>query len=112
MAQTNPLGRIVRVEITDKPIIPGRSGVKDNRPWTIPSKHPAWLWQDDQYPTSIEIPVPESGPYKPGLYLLAGVPLTAGVRRDRIVYQFDDRDLHLIAVEEVAKAVAALAKAA
>lgn len=93
------LDAVVRVEITDEPIIPGRSGVKDGKPWSIPNKQPAYLWQGDRYPTRIEIPSPDKGPYRPGMYLLAGVPFKTGVVAGRVAVQFDDRGLTLVPVE-------------
>lgn len=89
----------VRLEVTDAPLIPGRSGVKDGKPWTIPTKQVAWLWQGDPYPTKIEIPSPESGPYRPGFYLLAGTPFKVGVTAGRVTIQFDDRAVSLVPVE-------------
>lgn len=95
----NPLDAIVRVELTDEPIIPGRSGTNDRGPWTIPPKMPAYLWQGDRYPTKIEIPVPEAGRPRPGIYLLAGSPFSVGVKGSRTSIQFDERAIALVPLE-------------
>jgi len=102
MSKLQSLDSVVRVEITDEPTIAGRSGVKDGKPWNIPTKQPAYLWQGDRYPTRLEFPVPESGPYKPGFYVLAGTPFKTGVVAGRIVVQFDDRAVLLVPVEVLA----------
>lgn len=95
----NALDAIVRVELTDEPIIPGRSGTNERGPWTIPPKMPAYLWQGDKYPTRIEIPVPDAGRPRPGFYLLAGSPFSVGVRGSRTSLQFDERAIVLVPVE-------------
>lgn len=95
----NPLDAIVRVELTDEPIIPGRSGTNDRGPWTIPPKIPAYLWQADKYPTKIELLIPEAGRPRPGIYLIAGNPFSVGVKGARTAINFDERNIELIPVE-------------
>lgn len=95
----NALDAIVRVELTDEPIIPGRSGTNDRGPWTIPPKMPAYLWQGDKYPTKIEIPVPDTGRPRPGVYLIAGNPFSVGVKGARTAIQFDERNIQLVPIE-------------
>lgn len=99
----NLIEQIVRVEVTDEKIIPGRSGTNERGAYTIPAKHVAYLWQGDRYPTRIEIAVPETGPLKPGFYLLAGKCFTVG---DYGRLKFSDRELALVSVEDVGKFLA------
>lgn len=110
----NALDNIVRIEVTADPIIPGRSGTNDRGPWVIPSKQTCWLWQGDKYPTRIDLAYPaESGPRRPGFYLLAGSPfkVSASVRpgasTGRVVIDFDERNVDLIPIEEIAALKAA-----
>ena len=101
--------RLVRIEVLAEPVIPGRSGVKDGRPWTIPTKQSCAIWQDEPFPTRLEVVVPDTGPYKPGFYLLAGKPLGVSAVNNRVVVSFDDRAVALIPVAEVAAALAEMA---
>ena len=105
MNSNEKIDTIVRVEVTDEAVIPGRSGNNDRGPWTIPPKQPCYLWQGDRYPTRIEIAVPNTGPRRPGFYLLGGVPFKVGVQGTRVTVQFDDRGIDLIPLEEVAQAL-------
>ena len=103
---------IVRIELTDEPLIPGMSGVKDGRPWIIPTKMPAYLWQGDKYPTRIEIPVPEGGRPRPGVYLLAGSPFSVGVKGTRASLVFDERAIRLLPIEALTSSKLSDVKAA
>lgn len=98
---------IVRVEVTDEPIIPGRTGNNERGPWTIPPKHPCYLHQGDRYPVRIELPVPEAGRPRPGFYLLAGKPFKVGANAGRVTIQFDDRAIELVSLDEVLAALKA-----
>ncbi len=95
---------IIKVEIADEPIIEGRSGIsKNNKPYSIPSKHKAYLHGVGRYPLEFEAPIQQGqSPYKPGMYLLAGRCFEIG----EYGLKFSDRDLHLIPVEEAVKALA------
>lgn len=99
------IDQLVRIEVLPDPVIQGRSGVKDGRPWTIPSKQVCAIWQDEPFPTRFEVVVPESGPYRPGFYFLAGKPLAVAAVNNRVVIRFDDREAALIPFEAVAAAL-------
>lgn len=103
----NALESIVRVEITDEPLIPGRSGTNERGPWTIPTKQAAYLWQGDRYPTRIEITCPEAGAFRPGTYLIGGKALVARVVGTRSVVQLDDRGLTLIPLDALKQSLKA-----
>jgi len=105
MNDPTKLDAVVRVEVTDEPIIPGRSGTNERGAWTIPPKHPCYLHQGDRYPVRIELPVPEAGRPRPGFYFLAGSPFKVGVERGRVSMQFDERAVELVAVDEVMSAL-------
>lgn len=115
MTNSSILDRLVRVEVLDRPIIAGRSGVKNGNAWTIPPAQLCAIWQDGPFAVQVEVPVPESGPFKPGLYFLGGEPLVAGAVNDgggaaRIRIKFNDRAVDLVPVAEVAAALAEPAK--
>lgn len=100
---------IINIEISTKPIIAGRSGIstKNGQPYSIPSKQIAYIHQGDDYPSKLEVVVPDTGPYRPGRYLLAGeafVPTERGVR-------FDDRAVALVSVSDALKQLQELIKA-
>ena len=97
---TDAVQKLVRVEVLAEAIIEGRSGVKDGRAWVIPPKQACAIWQDELFPTRLEVPVPDSGPYKPGMYLLAGRPLKVAAANNRVVVSFDDRAVQLVPLEE------------
>lgn len=101
MKDQTAIDTIVRVEVTDEPIIPGRSGTNERGAWTIPPKHPCWLHQGDRYPVRIELPVPEAGRPRPGFYLLAGTPFKVGANGGRVNIQFDDRAIQLVSVDDL-----------
>ena len=105
MADNAAIAALVRVELTDEPIIPGRSGTNERGAWTIPPKIPAYLHQGDRHPTRFEWPVPESGRPKPGFYFLAGSALAAVVVGKRVALQLDDRALELVPVEDALAAL-------
>lgn len=101
MTKETPFDSAVRVEVSDEAVIPGRSGSNERGAWTIPAKQPCYLWQGDRYPIRMELAVPDTGPRKPGFYLLAGKPFKVASVRDRIVINFDDRGVELIPIEAV-----------
>lgn len=93
---------VVRVEVSAEPVIPGRSGSNERGAYTIPAKQTCYIWQGEPYPIKIDLAVPDTGPRKPGFYLLAGKPFKVASVRDRIVVNFDDRQVDLIPVESAA----------
>lgn len=95
------LDRIVRVEVSAEPVIPGRSGQNERGPWTIPAKQVCYIHQGETYPTRIEIAF-DREPRKPGFYLLAGTPFVVTSVNDRVRISFSDRNLDLVPVEAAA----------
>lgn len=90
------------VEISAEPVIAGRSGTNDRGAFTIPAKQNAYLHMGAVYPTKTEVIVPDTGPYRPGMYLLAGPMFKVG---DYGRLSVDDRAIQLVAVDD---AIAAL----
>ena len=101
----NPLDRLVRIEVTDEPVLPGRTGSNERGPWTIPPKQACWLHQDEPYPTRVEIAVPPEGPRKPGMYLFAGKPFAVGVVGKYARVTFSEAGAELVSIEEVTAAL-------
>lgn len=88
---------VVIVEITDEPIIQGRTGSKDGRQYTIPDKQAAYAHQGSPFPLPFSVPIPSnSSPYRPGMYMLGAHTFRAG-QYGPIV---DDREMRLIPIAE------------
>jgi hypothetical protein len=100
MAKGNGAEALIMVEITDEPIIPGRPFTDKSTGMTRPpiAKQAAYLHSGARYPTPFKIIVPETGPYRPGMYLLAGDAFKAG-EWDGL--KFSDRNLQLVAAADV-----------
>lgn len=105
------LNKLVRVEVLNLPIVPARSGIKDGRPWSIPALQKCAIHTGGPFAVKLEIPAPETSPYRPGIYFLSGDCLTeAAVNvggNARLRVSFSDREVVLIPFEEVAAAFAA-----
>ncbi len=104
------MSKIIFIEVAAKPVIPGKAGVssKNGQPYSIPAKQVCYCHQGEDYPTKFEVPVPDSGPYRPGRYLIAGeafAPTERGIR-------FDDRALLLVHITDAIKQLETMVKAA
>lgn len=90
---------IVTVEVTDDPIEPGRTYTDKatgmQKP--LPARQTAFVWTGKRYPVEMKLDVPNTGPYRPGLYLIAGDVFAAG-KYGRV--EFNDRGLQLVSVTD------------
>lgn len=102
---------LIYVEVADEPVITGRPYQDKSTGVTKPaiSKQHAYLHLGARYPVPFKTIVPESGPYRPGFYLLGGPVFKPG---DYDGLAFFDRALELVPIAEAAKALGTLAPAA
>lgn len=91
-------GSVINVEITDEPVSVGRPYQDKSTGMMRPaiSKQNAYLHSGKSYPVPFKVIVPDSGPYRPGRYLLAGDVFKPG-EYDGL--KFFDRTLQLIPLE-------------
>jgi hypothetical protein len=94
----------VFVEITSEPVVQGNPIQDKTTGYMKPgiARQNAYLHQGLAYPLPFKVKVPESGPYKPGRYLMSGEVFKTGQ------YGLDYRgaDLALVAFEDAAKLIA------
>lgn len=90
---------VIYVEVSDEPIVAGRPFTDKQTGMTRPpiSKQNAYLHAGMRYPVPFKVIVPESGPYRPGCYLLAGETFKPG-EWDGL--KFSDRNLELVPIAD------------
>ena len=99
------LGLIV-VEVDGTGIEQGRTYTDKNSGLTkpLPGRQTAYIWQGGKYPTEISIDIPDGkGPYRPGMYLLAGAVFESG-KFGRLEFK-GGRELRLVEVGEAVEAL-------
>lgn len=90
------------VEIPALAIIPPRSGKsKTGSDYSIGAKQVADFHNSGRHVIAGEVMVPDSGPYRPGLYLLGGPCFAPG----EYGVKFVDRGLQLVPIEDALKAI-------
>lgn len=95
------------VEITDEPVSPGRNWTdpKTGMIKPLPSTQRAYLWTGGTYPeANFDVEVPDSGPYRPGFYLLAGSSLRVSMRKEtKGDIQFNKYGVELVCIADALK---------
>lgn len=110
MAKVDGAAALLYVEITDEALIPGRPYTDKATGVTRPAiaKQNAYLHTGARYPVPFKTIVPETGPYRPGLYLMGGDVFKPG-EYDGL--KFFDRALELVPVQEALRALNTFASA-
>lgn len=103
-AEKNGAAALLYVEITDEAIVSGRPYTDKTTGVTRPAiaKQNAYLHTGARYPIPFKTIVPDSGPYRPGMYLLGGDVFKPG-EYDGL--KFYDRALELVSVADAVKAL-------
>jgi hypothetical protein len=98
---------LIYVEISDEPIVVGRPYADKTTGQLKPaiSKQNAYLHSGARYPIPFKCIVPDVGPYRPGMYLVAGDVFKPG---DFDGLKFFDRNLSLVAFADALKALGTL----
>ena len=94
------------IEVADDPVLTARNGtsIKTGQPYQIPAKQIVYFHGVGRYPVTGDVVIPDSGPYRPGFYLLAGPTFRSG----QYGVDFDERAALLMPLDQAMTALAQL----